>query len=51
MARTTAEIAEAAAEQIVRNCGDIRVLNLPQFVERVSPVIEAAIEEALKEQK
>ena len=49
MAKTTDEIARAAAEQIIRNCGDLKVLNVPQFVERVAPVIKSAIETAMKE--
>ena len=49
MAKTTDKIARDAAEQIIRNCGDLRVLSVPQFVERVSPVIKDAIEEAIKE--
>lgn len=49
MAKTTDEIAARAAEQIYRNCGDIRILMLDEFIERVSPVIKLAIEEAEKE--
>lgn len=42
------DLAARAAEQIIRNCGDLRVLTVQQFVERVRPVIQEAIDESLK---
>ena len=49
MAKTTDKIARDAAEQIIRNCGDIKILTVPEFVDRVAPVIKLAIEKAIKE--
>lgn len=46
--RTSDEIAAYAAEQIIRNCGDLRVLTVQQFVERIQPVIREAIREGTK---
>lgn len=49
MAKTIDDVARAAAEQLIRNCGDLRVLSIPQFIDRVTPVIKDAIETAMKE--
>jgi hypothetical protein len=44
------DLAARAAEQIIRNCGDLRVLTVQQFVERVSPVIRDAIHKGVAEE-
>jgi hypothetical protein len=46
--QTSEQIARRAAEQIIRNCGDLRVLTIGQFVERVSPVIRDAIHKGVE---
>lgn len=46
---TTEEIARQTAEQIIRNGGDLRLLTIEQFVDRVAPIIKVGIDRALSE--